>query len=563
MPSTDASIRPNSIGFPEAARLVHQRVRHAAGECDPPEDSGEARALEALWEGSASERRELLQQVTRQTMLQGLLAGSLRAHFSDDADAKDIPGWAWVGAQGQWHVWTIGRLVMGALMRDEWQRWSGDPVFLDRGAFEAWVAEQDFAASGAGKLPQPFDLSEMPALVESLVPPERPFVTLSQALSWIAFGVSLENERLIRAIDECAFGPSLDISGKLEKAAADLATLALGGQLEIRGKYLVDSGADDSAVLTEIIDPIRFHDFAQFDIHLDGLRYGTGLTWMKSESIGDILMSKRADSIQSVALSRADLLKHFPLRTSALDAPASSSVDSPIGWSDFEAASIPELHRLHELALRDEWWTWPEAIAWVGSRDSRNLATLRYWAIWWTAHGDSDPTVTVSAQGSIASRYCLSAEQSKLDLLNAIERGAVSTAGRADRNAKSAPLARGDWRGGTVVYSDGAAQLVSAKNPLTTWASDIAVNRADLVKAFPPEEKPGRSKGGEVPPNRQLDHDAIFDRVIAMRVERPALSKGSAAASIVAELPPNPRTGKPRDARYIEKLIAHLWEGAS
>lgn len=64
-----------------------------------------------------------------------------------------------------------------------------------------------------------------------------------------------------------------------------------------------------------------------------------------------------------------------------------------------------------------------------------------------------------------------------------------------------------------------------------------------------------------VPSNRQLDHAAIVQRVVEMRRNQPGLSKGSAAASIVAELPPNPKSGKPRDTRNIERMIAHLWEG--
>src|SRR5687767_13787392 len=98
---------------------------------------------------------------------------------------------------------------------------------------------------------------------------------------------------------------------KLEWAVTELAALAIGGKLEIRGKYVVNDAADDSAALTEVIDPIRFHDFAQFDVLRDALRYGVGLTWAKSESIGQLLQSRRSDCLCSVAVSRYDLLKHF------------------------------------------------------------------------------------------------------------------------------------------------------------------------------------------------------------------------------------------------------------
>jgi hypothetical protein len=69
--------------------------------------------------------------------------------------------------------------------------------------------------------------------------------------------------------------------------------------------------------------------------------------------------------------------------------------------------------------------------------------------------------------------------------------------------------------------------------------------------------------GGRVAANRQLDHASIIEKAAKMKREQPNLSKGSAAASIVADLPPNPRTKRPRDTRHIERIIAHLWEGES
>lgn len=81
----------------------------------------------------------------------------------------------------------------------------------------------------------------------------------------------------------------------------------------------------------------------------------------------------------------------------------------------------------------------------------------------------------------------------------------------------------------------------------------VSVRAADVLKIFPHDYR--------VPaPNRQLDYDEIKAKAKAMREQRPELSIGSAAASIVAELPPNPRTKKQRDHRHIERLIAPLWK---
>jgi hypothetical protein len=71
----------------------------------------------------------------------------------------------------------------------------------------------------------------------------------------------------------------------------------------------------------------------------------------------------------------------------------------------------------------------------------------------------------------------------------------------------------------------------------------------------------GSKSQPDAPTNRQLNHQDIIERAASMLAEQPGLSKGSAAASIVADLPCNRRTGKPRDTRHIERMIAHLWDG--
>ena len=85
----------------------------------------------------------------------------------------------------------------------------------------------------------------------------------------------------------------------------------------------------------------------------------------------------------------------------------------------------------------------------------------------------------------------------------------------------------------------------------------VEVGRAGLVRALP------RRTAGITPANRQIDHEAITRQAITMRAARPGLTKGSAAASIVADLPLNPRNSKPRDTRHIERIIGHLWESGT
>lgn len=100
---------------------------------------------------------------------------------------------------------------------------------------------------------------------------------------------------------------------------------------------------------------------------------------------------------------------------------------------------------------------------------------------------------------------------------------------------------------------------------LDMQGAKIWVKRADWETFLEKLEHPaGRTTNMDnVPPNRQLDHEKIKGMAASMRDERAGLSIGAAAASIVELLPPNPRTGKPRDNRNIERIIAPLWQGAS
>lgn len=94
-----------------------------------------------------------------------------------------------------------------------------------------------------------------------------------------------------------------------------------------------------------------------------------------------------------------------------------------------------------------------------------------------------------------------------------------------------------------------------ADDAFTDGYLEVEVERAGLMKRFPNQ--------ADVPRNRQLDHEWIRERARSLKLKQPSLSKGSAAASIADELDRNPRTGKLRDARNLERIIAALWGAGS
>lgn len=120
-----------------------------------------------------------------------------------------------------------------------------------------------------------------------------------------------------------------------------------------------------------------------------------------------------------------------------------------------------------------------------------------------------------------------------------------------------------DWSAGIFGFIGSAPpELFEVGERLHWSATGVEFNWVEVIRQLGANLDKSPS-GKEIPANRQLDHDQIKRDAIALRAARPEISKGSAAASIVADLPPHPKTGKRRDQRHIERIISPLWEGGS
>lgn len=387
-----------------------------------------------------------------------------------------------------------------------------------------------------------------------MLPPDNHFVSLTHALTWIAFGISMDNEHLHEVLNLDRFGDH-DVIAGLTEAVACLAEEGSAGRVALLGKHC--SHHEASRLLNERIEPFRLTDYCKFSYFEDELRYGEGLLISCDDSalLDDVFGIDHADSYVDVTVSRADLLRRFrPHGPMGWEPQA-------IHWSDLASPSLERARELAREAETDEWWNWPQAAAWAGARNLEHIATMRLTAEQWRCERGYDPAVALGAERILGATYCADPEGTERDLIRAIERGAIRTLGRQTVDSPSRELEPLDWRGGKVVYNR-TATLVSASNMLSEWACDIAVNRANLCKVFPAvNEGKGGEGGGKVPANRQLNHDAIRDRAAELRAGDPHLKIGPAAASIIAEIGHNPKTRKPWDHRGIEKLIAPLWKG--
>jgi len=313
----EKGVRPNSISLRCAYHSTYKRIGGAIHDADPaPWHNVSDEMVRRFAEGDPETfiRNCKIEERAKLMLLQGLLSGHLCAHFSNGDEDRDVPGWAWHHTENEPYTWGLNyRLQLSLLLPDEWQRWSGKPVFLDQAAFSTWLDDQDpTKTTRPDELPPPHDAASRPADELVRTPPNRPFITLAEALSWIAFGYSWDRDCLCRALDENVFGQP-DTKRAMEAATEKLTALAGGGEISMRGKFLKDLIANDGEVFTEDIEPIRLADFAEYDCLIDGFRYGKGLYWEDEENrLNEVFgHDVRREVFVSVTVCRSELMSRF------------------------------------------------------------------------------------------------------------------------------------------------------------------------------------------------------------------------------------------------------------
>lgn len=109
-------------------------------------------------------------------------------------------------------------------------------------------------------------------------------VTLSEALSWLAFGELYNKDKLKSELVSSAFGHAQDDAlNKLTLSLEKLATAARYCQLTLEGRYVPDENSGSALITT--IAPMTLEDFRAFDIITDGLRRGKGVLWISNQKM--------------------------------------------------------------------------------------------------------------------------------------------------------------------------------------------------------------------------------------------------------------------------------------
>ncbi len=261
------------------------------------------------------------------------------------------------------------------------------------------------------------------------LPPDTPFVTLSEALTWIAFGVSMDSDQLHEVLGLDNIGECVPQEA-IKNAVAQLTALGGGGKITMRGKYRERRNDDERTLLTTTIEALKLEDYRQFSYLDDELRHGEGLLFWRDEdgsTLDYVMGGGRKDSFLHVKVDRADLLREFrPHGLMGWEPEA-------IHWSDLDSPLLARAKQLASEAEADEWWNWPQAVAWVGARSLEHIATMRLSAEPRTRQSDYDPAVALGAEHYLGSAYCADPQEAERDLQRAIERGDIRTLGARNR----------------------------------------------------------------------------------------------------------------------------------
>lgn len=276
----------------------------------------------------------------------------LSPSWFDGSAFKSIPAHAF----GDWRIvqnaLLNGGFEVDPLWPDEWQHWSNHGWAIPKDQFETWM-QTKHALSMAG-LPVPG--SELPpcdvVAIAARKPSDASRVPLSEAITWIAFDVALDAERLERAIrwESLADGDLQAAQRQMEVATAALLQAGADGLVAFYGRHMEVHG--EKGRLTEEIDPLTLEDYRKvLIVSHDNLYYGEGLfVWYRSSNESHALGSERRDHYYNVTVDRQTLLMRFAKR---LDSAA--------------AKTKPELHTQAEKVRKRPGPApdpdWPHAIA--------------------------------------------------------------------------------------------------------------------------------------------------------------------------------------------------------
>lgn len=204
------------------------------------------------------------------------------------------------------------------------------------------------------------------------LPPEESFVSLSHAVTWIAFRHSVAGPDLsiILGVGKKRSNEEAFQDQKIDEAIASavrrLADFGLDQKITIHGRFFLDVLDDEIEILTQKIPAVRLADFRWFDTLDNSLHRGEGLAWARDRR--QVCYPTGDDRhYRFVTVNRADLMREFPTANSGAPAAPMPFTDTERRHWIMEQASMSadNAHKLFrensrydgtkQLAFRAEW----------------------------------------------------------------------------------------------------------------------------------------------------------------------------------------------------------------
>ncbi|MFL0671323.1 MAG: hypothetical protein ACJLS3_07845 [Erythrobacter sp.] len=309
------SVGPDSGKLPltTAVRILHRVLKWRLVDQEPaPWVTVPADPIDAEHDNVAYRHRLTLR--TAFTMQRALLAGDLTAFAKAESGFSPLPGWVWESEKASWDAMMFGWLRISPIWEHDLSSVGSVRCFIARDSFKERLAKLQTTDIGdLPQVPKAFDCEARPAIAVYRQPPDRPFVDLTTALTWIGFCLALNHDELAAAMD-LAQGPFAVIGWPdvLRTAVRRFAEQASAGRIAVRGRYVSHYANHTEAARanTVYLTDAQLRDFARFESLHGGLERGEGLAW-EDDDIADIFVA-RDDGWRDVEVNRADLMRVFP-----------------------------------------------------------------------------------------------------------------------------------------------------------------------------------------------------------------------------------------------------------
>jgi hypothetical protein len=278
-----------------------------------------------------------------------ILGDQLVASHVSTEQTQTIPKAAFIIREVAGYCLSSGLLEIDPFWPDDWQQWNGKQWFLPRNSFLSWL--------DTGTTLESCNLEELPSLGPEDLPnsdihmplPETTFVSLSEALSVIAFGMALPAERLERSIRWRKFcdGSAGEISDCLMEAIHGICQSGSQSHIAFFGRYV--RVEDEQHEPERPIAADELANYQKYSVGHDVLCRGSGVYWNRNARDDEPSeIEPGEDHFDDVKISRKLLLREFPPPENLATANVAAGKHIP---SLVSAQAQCEI-RLHEMMVK-------------------------------------------------------------------------------------------------------------------------------------------------------------------------------------------------------------------